>query len=47
VLRQLCRVYLEKVPDDSTLIRWATTIGPETVRALNERVVGLARGLKV
>ena len=30
VLRQFCRVYLEKVPDDTTLIRWANTIGPET-----------------
>ena len=28
VLRQFCRVYLEKVPDDTTLIRWANTIGP-------------------
>src|SRR6478752_3263822 len=47
VLRQFCRVYLEKVPDDTVLIRWANTIGPETVRALNDRVVQLARGLKV
>src|SRR5947209_16953604 len=34
VLRQFCRVYLEKVPDDTVLIRWANTIGPETLRAL-------------
>ena len=47
VLRQFCRVYLEKVPDDTTLIRWANTIGPETLRALNDRVVQLARSLKV
>lgn len=47
VLRQFCRVYLERVPDDTTLIRWANAIGPETVRALNDRVVQLARGLKV
>ena len=47
VLRQFCRVYLEKVPDDTTLIRWANTIGPETIRALNDRVVQLARSLKV
>jgi IS5 family transposase len=47
VLRQFCRVYLEKVPDATTLIRWANTIGPETVQALNDRVVQLARGLKV
>src|SRR5215813_13655081 len=47
VLRQFCRVYLEKVPDDTTLIRWANTIGPEAIRALNDRVVQLARSLKV
>src|SRR3954466_9550873 len=47
VLRQFCRVYLEKVPDDTTLIRWAGLIGPETLQALNDRVVQLARSLKV
>jgi IS5 family transposase len=47
VLRQFCRVYLEKVPDDTVLIRWANTIGPETIRSLNDRVVQLARSLKV
>jgi len=47
VLRPFCRVYLERVPDDTTLIRWAATIGPETVQAINDRVVQLARSLKV
>jgi IS5 family transposase len=47
VLRQFCRVYLEKVPDDTTSIRWANIIGPETIRALNDRVVQLARSLNV
>jgi transposase, IS5 family len=47
VLRQFCRVYLEKVPDDTTLIRWANTIGPETIEQLNNRVVQLARSLEV
>jgi IS5 family transposase len=47
VLRQFCRVYLEKVPDDTTLIRWAHTIGPETLQQLHDRVVQLAKGLKV
>src|SRR3954471_24482025 len=46
VLRQFCRVYLERVPDDTTLIRWANTMGPETLRTLNDRVVQLARSLK-
>lgn len=47
VLRQFCRVYLETVPDDTTLIRWASCIGPQTVARLHERVVELARQAKV
>jgi IS5 family transposase len=47
VLRQFCRLYLEAAPGDTTLIRWANTIGPETVASLNDRVVKLARSLKV
>jgi transposase, IS5 family len=47
VLRQFCRVYLERVPDDTTLIRWANLIAPATLEHLNERVVALARSLRV
>lgn len=47
VLRQFCRIYLERVPDDTTLIRWARLIGPDTLQRLNDRAVQLARGLKV
>jgi IS5 family transposase len=47
VLRQFCRVYLEKVPDDTTLIRWAKLVGPETLQRLNDRAVELAKGRKV
>jgi len=47
VLRQFCRVYLEKVPDDTTLLRWARVIAPASLAALNERVVVLARHLAV
>ena len=47
MLRQFTRVYLEPAPDDTTLIRWAALIGPHTLGRLNERVVGLARTLKV
>jgi transposase, IS5 family len=47
VLRQFCRLYLQRAPDDTTLIRWANQIGPETIAALNERAVELARSLKV
>ena len=37
VLRQFCWLYLEKAPGDTTLLRWAALIGPET----------LARSLKM
>ena len=47
VLRQFCRLYFEPAPDDTTLIRWANTVGPDTVEALNDRAVELARSLKV
>jgi transposase, IS5 family len=47
VLRQFCRLYLESAPDDTTLIRWANLIGAQTVAALNESAVELARSLKV
>jgi transposase, IS5 family len=47
VLRQFCRIYQEKVPADTTLLRWARVIAPATLAALNERVVALARDLKV
>lgn len=42
LLRQFCRLYLEAAPDDTTLIRWAKLIGPDTLEGLNERVVALA-----
>jgi IS5 family transposase len=47
VLRQFCRVYLERVPDDTTLIRWARLVGPETLQRLNDRAVELARDRRV
>ena len=47
LLRQFTRLYLEAAPDDTTLIRWANVIGPETVASLNDRAVQLARSLKV
>ncbi len=42
VLRQFCRLYFHPVPDDTTLIRWANLIGPETLQQINDRVVELA-----
>ena len=46
VLRQFCRIYLQPVPDDTTLIRWANLIGPGTVAQINDRVVALARQVR-
>jgi transposase, IS5 family len=47
VLRQFCRIYLERVPDDTTLIRWANTIQPHTLHQLLDHIVEVARSLKV
>ena len=47
VLRQFCRVYLQDVPDDTTLIRWAGLIQPETLEQFNSRLTELACQLKV
>ena len=47
ILRQFCRLYLEAAPDDTTLIRWAKLIGPDTLECLNERAVALAFERKV
>jgi transposase, IS5 family len=46
-LRQFCRVYLNAVPDDTTLIRWANLIKPKTLEKFNERIVQLAIERKV
>jgi IS5 family transposase len=47
VLRQFCRVYAERVPDDTTLIRWANLIQPATLHTLLDHIVGLAQQLRV
>jgi IS5 family transposase len=46
-LRQFCRIYLNPVPDDTTLIKWANLIQPETLHRLLEHIVVLAHRLKV
>ena len=46
-LRQFCRIYLNPVPDDTTLIKWASLIQPETLHRLLEHVVVMAQRLKV
>lgn len=47
VLRRFCRLYLQPVPDDTTLMRWANQIQPQTLVALNRRVMAIAMSLKV
>jgi IS5 family transposase len=47
VLRQCCRLYVQPVPDDTTLRRWAKMIEPETLAMRNAPGVALARALKV
>ena len=46
-LRQFCHVYLNAVPDDTTLIRWANLIQPKTLEKFNQRIVQLAIERKV
>ena len=46
-LRRFCRVYLNDVPDDTTLIRWANLIQPKTLEKFNERIMQLAVERKV
>jgi IS5 family transposase len=46
-LRAFCRVYLNDVPDDTTLIRWAKVIQPKTLEKFNARIVQLAVERKV
>ena len=47
VLRQFCRVYLNRVPDDTTLIRLANLIQAETLEKFNARITELALRSKV
>src|ERR687895_89252 len=47
VLRQFCRLGLERAPDDTTLLRWANLIQPATLDTLLDHVVALARQSKV
>ena len=47
ILRQFCRLGLERVPDDTTQLRWANLIRPATLERLLDHIVALARDLKV
>ncbi len=46
-LRAFCRVYLNDVPDDTTLLRWAKVIQAKTLEQFNERIIQLAVERKV
>ena len=43
VVRWFCRVYFRRVPVATTVLRWAATIQPATLQALNDRVALLAK----
>jgi transposase, IS5 family len=47
VLRWFTRVYFRRVPDDTTLLRWAHTLQPETLHALIAHAAHLAAQLRV
>jgi IS5 family transposase len=47
ILRQFCRLGVARVPDDTTLVRWAMLIQPPTLQTLLDHVVALARQLQV
>jgi transposase, IS5 family len=47
VLRWFCHLYFQRAPDATTLLRWAATIRPDTLQALNDRVVTLAQQARV
>lgn len=47
VLRQFCRLGLQRVPDHTTLLRWANLIQPATLQPLLDQVVDVARQLPV
>ena len=46
-LRRFCRVYLNDVAVDTTLLRWANLIQPKTLEKFNQRIVQLAVEQKV
>ncbi len=46
-MRQFCRIYLESVPDDTVLIRWARLISDQTLKKLHEHLVHEATRRKI
>jgi transposase, IS5 family len=47
ILRQFCRLGVARVPDATTLLRWAALIQPATLQTLLDHIITLARILQV
>jgi transposase, IS5 family len=47
VYRSFCRIGMEKVPDAKTLVRLGQAVGPEAIRELHDRLVGVAQERKI
>ncbi len=47
VYRSFCRIGLEKVPDDKTMVRLGQVVGPEVIAELHARIVELAKFKRV
>ena len=47
IYRAFCRIDCERVPDDKTLIRLAQALGPDTLKAILERLVQVGRPRQV
>jgi len=47
IYRAFCRIDCERVPDDKTLIRLAQALGPDTLKAILERLVQVGRQRQV
>jgi IS5 family transposase len=47
VLRKFCRIGLERVCDDTTLIRWGHLLTDELLKIINERLVNIAKDKRI
>ena len=43
VYREFTRIRGEKVPDAKTMVRWGKALGPQVIREIHQRIVGLGR----
>ncbi len=47
ILRQFCRIYFNRIPDKSTLIRWSHQISQQTLEKFNQRLTQVAIQLQI